>query len=289
MIVISSATSNTGSAVARALLARRQQVRVLGRSRGRLQPFAERGADAVAVDPTDSRGLRRAFADATAVFVMLAPGVIPDSVDVRAHQKAVIDAYAAALADLPDLRRAVVLSGWAANYDGARGPVWGLRRLEEAVGSALQSVPVTALRPGWFMENALPMIDDIRRTGAAHGLIPGSLPLPMIATSDIGAVAADLLTGAREHDGVLELQGPADRTLDDITAVIGAAVGVTGVRYERISASRMCAGLEVAGFSAHMAEGVTLMTGDVAEQRIVMLHKRDESTSTPAALGDLGW
>lgn len=52
MIVVASATSNTGSAVAEALLAAGHRIRVLGRDRGRLQRFAERGAEAPKYAPT---------------------------------------------------------------------------------------------------------------------------------------------------------------------------------------------------------------------------------------------
>ncbi|GAA5049588.1 uncharacterized protein YbjT (DUF2867 family) [Thermocatellispora tengchongensis] len=281
MIVVSSATSNTGSAVAEALLATGEQVRVLGRSRDRLQRYVDRGAEAAEVRTDDPGSLREAFADARAAFVMIAPGIIPGSDDFPAHQRRVISAYRTALDGLDDLTRIVSLSGWAANYDGARGPVWGLRPLEEALDT-LTGVEVTHLRPGWFMENALPMIDEVRATGTAHGLIPADLPLPAIATADIGAVAADLLTGRRKAGTrTLELQGPRDITLTEVTAAIGKALGRRGARYERIDSATMRASLLAAGFSPHMAGGTTAMTLDVAERRIAMIQPRNAETATP--------
>ncbi|NJP29404.1 hypothetical protein FLW53_35440 [Microbispora sp. SCL1-1] len=281
MIVVASATSNTGSAVAEALLAAGHRIRVLGRDRGRLQRFAERGAEAAEVRPDDPHGLREAFADARAAFVMIAPGLIPGSTDFPAYQRRVISAYRQALDDLDGLTRIVGLSAWAASYAGARGPVWGLRPFEEALDT-LTGVEVTHLRAGWFMENTLPMIEEVRATGTAHGLIPGDLPLPAIATADIGAVAADLLTGRRRAGTrTLELQGPRDITLDEIVAAIGQAVGRPGARYERIDAAAMRERLLAAGFSPHMADGTTAMTLDVAERRIVMTQPRDAETATP--------
>ncbi|GHF83817.1 NAD(P)H-binding protein [Amycolatopsis bartoniae] len=281
MIVVSSATSNTGSAVADTLLAAGEQVRVLGRSRDRLQRFADRGAEAVEVRTDDPDSLRTAFTGARAAFVMIAPGFIPDSDDFPAHQRRVIDAHRKALAGLGGLTRVVSLSGWAANYDGARGPVWGLRPLEEALDT-LTEMEVVHLRPGWFMENTFPMIDEIRATGTAHGLIPADLPLPAIATADIGAVAADLLTGRRTAGTrTLELQGPRDRTLAELTAAVGTAVGRPDARYEQIDAATLRAGLLAAGFSPHMADGTTAMTSDVAEGRIAMTRPRDAETATP--------
>lgn len=281
MFVVSSATSNTGSAVADALLAAGHQVRVLGRSLDRLQRFADRGAEAVEVRTDDPGSLRKGFTGARAAFVMIAPGIIPGSDDFPAHQRRVIDAHREALDGLDDLTRIVSLSGWAANYAGARGPVWGLRPFERALDT-LTGVDLVHLRPGWFMENTLPMIDEIRATGTAHGLIPADLPLPAIATADIGAVAADLLTGRRTAaTRTLELQGPRDVTLAEIAAAIGDAVGRPGARYEEIDAATLRAGLLAAGFSPHMADGTTEMTSDVAARRIAMTQPRTAETATP--------
>lgn len=284
MIVVTSATSNTGTAVAEALLDRGERIRVLGRDRDRLQRHIDRGAEAAALAPDDTEALRDALADADAAFVMLAPGIIPDSHDFPAYQLRVIDAQREALAAASRLTRVVSLSGWAANYEGARGPVWGLRRLEKAIDSLASqaSLDVVHLRAGWFMENALPMLDEIRETGTARGLLPRDLPLPAIPASDIGAVAADLLTGRRPITRrILELQGAEDLTLDQITAAIGHVVGRPGATYEEIDADTMRDSLLAAGFSEHMAEGTTAMTVDVAQRRITMLGGRDDESRTP--------
>ncbi|GAA5165906.1 NmrA family NAD(P)-binding protein [Amycolatopsis dongchuanensis] len=286
MIVVSSATSHTGSAVADALLAAGQEVRVLGRSRDRLRAFADRGAEAVEVRTDDEVSIRDAFAGADAAFVMIAPGLAPTSTDFPGFQQRVITAHRKGLAGLEGLTRIVSLSGWAANHPGARGPVWGLRPLEEALDT-LTGVETIHLRPGWFMENALPMIEEVRETGTARGLIPADLPLPAIATADIGAVAADLLSGRRKAPRrVLELHGPRDVTLDEIVAAIGKAVGRPDARYERIDTTAMRDGLLAAGFSEHMADGTTAMTSDVADRRIAMAQPRDAETTTPTTFED---
>lgn len=286
MIVVSSATSHTGSAVADALLAAGQKIRVLGRSRERLRDFADRGAETAEVRTDDPGSIRATFAGADAAFVMIAPGLVPTSTDFPGYQQRVITALQKGLAGLEGLSRIVSLSGWAANHPGARGPVWGLRPLEEALDT-LPGVETIHLRPGWFMENASPMIEEIRATGTARGLIPPDLPLPAIATADIGAVAAELLTGRRKTPRrVLELQGPRDVTLEEIVAAIGKAVGRPDARYERIDAAAMRDGLLAAGFSDHMADGTTAMTADVAERRIAMLQPRDTETTTPTTFED---
>ena len=63
---------------------------MLGRSRDRLQRYVDRGAEAAEIRTDDPGSLRAAFAGARAVFVMMAPGLIPDSSDFPAHQRRVI-------------------------------------------------------------------------------------------------------------------------------------------------------------------------------------------------------
>lgn len=92
----------------------------------------------------------------------------------------------------------------------------------------------------------------------------------MVATSDIGRVAAEFLRGVRPFvPGPVEVTGPADRTLAEAVRLIGAAVGRTA-RYEVRTADDVRAALTAGGFSDHMADGTVAMTLDVAHGRIRM-------------------
>ena len=273
LFVVTAATSDTGSAVVRALLEGGSDVVAVGRDRERLRPYAELGARTHVSPLDDAEGLAEAMEGATGAFVMMAPGLIPNSTDFAAYQRAVIAAQAHAVQTAyrqGSLRRVVTLSGWAANYSGARGPVWGLRRLEEGIDAT--GVPAVHLRAGSFMENLRPDIASIKATGTTGGLVPPDLPLPMIATADIGRVAAEFLRGNRAFTpGPVEVVGPAYRTLEEATRLIGAAVGAEGARYVLRSPEAVRASLLEAGFSDHMADGTVAMTSDVAEGRIRIL------------------
>ncbi|MET8768055.1 NAD(P)H-binding protein [Streptomyces sp. NPDC004658] len=273
LTVVTAATSDTGSAVVRALLDSGSAVVAVGRDPERLRPYAERGARTHVSPLDDADRLSAALRGATGAFVMLAPGILPTSTDFQAYQRALIAAQAQAVQEAyrhGSLRRVVTLSGWAANHPDARGPVWGLRRLEEAIDAT--GVPAVHLRAGSFMENLRADISAIRATGTTGGLVPPDLPLPMITTADVGRVAAEFLRGERAFvPGPVEVAGPADRTLAEATRLIGAAVGADGARYVPRSPGAVRAALIEAGFSTHMAEGVVDMTLDVAEGRIRLL------------------
>ncbi|MDX3356837.1 NmrA family NAD(P)-binding protein [Streptomyces sp. ME01-24h] len=285
LFVVTAATSDTGSAVVRALLEGGSAVVAVGRDRERLQPYAELGARTHVSALDDADALAAAMEGATGAFVMMAPGVMPSSTDFPAYQRAVSAAQAQAVRAAHrqgSLRRVVTLSGWAANYCGARGPVWGLRRLEEAIDAT--GVPAVHLRAGSFMENLRPDIASIKATGTTGGLIPPDLPLPMIATADIGRVAAQFLRGDRDFTpGPVEVAGPAYRTLEEATGLIGAAVGADDARYIPRSPKAVRAALLEAGFSHHMADGTVDMTLDVAQGRIRLLDT-GQAITTPTTL-----
>ncbi|GEL23746.1 nucleoside-diphosphate sugar epimerase [Pseudonocardia sulfidoxydans NBRC 16205] len=283
--VVTAATSATGSAVVEHLLDAGAQVVAVARDVRRLGAAAGRGARTFTSALDDADRLTDVLADASGAFVMLAPGLIPDCEDFASYQRAVIAAQAGAVGEAfrrGRLRRVVTLSGWAANYTGARGPVWGLRHLEEAIDAT--GIPAMHLRAGWFMENLLPDVATLRATGELSGLLPASLPLPMIAVADIARVAAELLLGVRPFaPGRVQVTGPADRSLAEAATAIGTAAGIPGARYVELTEETLRTQLRRAGFSEHMADGTVAMTLDVAAGRI-HIREADRSVTTTTTL-----
>ena len=87
MYVITGATGQTGNEVAEKLLAKGEQVRVVGRSGKRLEPFVKKGAEAFVADITDTGALTKAFSGAKGVYAMIPPDV--SAPDVLAHYQRV--------------------------------------------------------------------------------------------------------------------------------------------------------------------------------------------------------
>ena len=279
MFVVTGASSKTGSAVAAALIESGAKVRLIGRNACRLARFAA-DAEIIESEPNDVERLRHAFIGAAGAFVMLQPGLIPDSTGFERYQANVVNALAQALAQA-EVRRAVVLSGWGANYPLSGNPLLGLRYLEQEL-SKVPSLAAVVLRAGWFMENTEPFLDQIRNFGYAHGPVRGDLLLPMIATRDIGKKAAQiLLTSELTGSSSLELQGPEDRSLSDIVIAAGKMLGKPGATYTQITSDEAEQHLLARGFSKEMAKGVVQISEDLNEGRIRMLTPRNTSNSTP--------
>ena len=94
MYTVIGATGNIGSVITKTLLEKGERVRVFGRHGGKLQVFAQKGAEAFVGDVMDADALTRAFTGARAAFLMIPPGM--KSPDYRADQERASDAISLA-------------------------------------------------------------------------------------------------------------------------------------------------------------------------------------------------
>jgi NAD(P)H dehydrogenase (quinone) len=90
------------------------------------------------------------------------------------------------------------------------------------------TIPVTFLRPAWFMENFAWDVASARDHGViASFLQPLDKPVPMIATADIGRVAAKLIQEDWLGSRVVELEAPRRITPNEAAATFARILGRT--------------------------------------------------------------
>jgi len=88
------------------------------------------------------------------------------------------------------LAYAVALSSIGGHAPAGTGPIAGLHRFEQKL-SAVERAHVLSLRPAYFMENHLSAIGMIQMMGIYGGAVNPTMKIPMIATRDIAAYAAE--------------------------------------------------------------------------------------------------
>jgi uncharacterized protein YbjT (DUF2867 family) len=280
MFVVSGATGHTGSVVAKALLSKGEKVRVVGRNADRLKEFAGAGAEAFTADLSDGASVAKAFAGAKAVFVMIPPD--PSSPDVIAFQKRVSDAIASGLRSAK-VTHAVVLSSIGADKPDKTGPVVGLRYLEERL-NGIDGLNVLHLRAGYFMENTLPQAGIIRTAGMLVGPLRPDLELPMIATRDVGAAAADALLSLNfRQKQTHELLGQRDVSYDEVAKIIGKAIGKPHLRYTQAPDQQVRAAFIQLGMSSNMADVLLEMCGSLNSGYMRALESRSAQNTTPTS------
>jgi uncharacterized protein YbjT (DUF2867 family) len=217
MYVITGITGQVGGEVGRTLLAAGLPVRAVVRDAAKGATWAEQGCETALADMADAAALTAAFAGADAVFVLLPPNFdpAPGFPDTEARVAALYEALIAA-----QPKRVVCLSTIGAHATEAN--LLNALRIMERKLSRLP-MPVAFLRAGWFMEN---MVWDIA-VAKATGVVPSFLqpldkPVPMVAISDVGRVAAELLQQDWQGVRVVELEGPARVTPNQIAGCMSA-------------------------------------------------------------------
>ena len=190
MFLVMGITGKVGGATARHLLARGKKVRALVRDREKAASWTDQGVELVNGDWNDAVAIERALNDVEGAFLML-PAVWAPSPDFK-EAKGIIANYVEALTKAP-APRVVALSSMGANRTSGLGMIMALSLLEQ--GFRDLTSPIAFVRAGGFFENFL---------YGLHVAQGGTLPVyynptdrqsTMVATNDIGAEVAKLLTG----------------------------------------------------------------------------------------------
>jgi len=281
MIVILGATGNTGKVIAEKLLAAGEKVRVVGRNAQRLEGFAAQGAEAFVGSADDPALMERAFAGATAVYAMIPPNITIE--DYRSYQERISDVLAAAI-EKARVSHVVNLSSFGADKSEKVGPVNGLHSFEQKL-NRIAAANVLHLRPGYFMENYFQYMGLIRTMGMIAGTLRGDLPISMIATRDIGVVAAEALR-QRNFSGktTREVLGPRDVSMNEGAQIIGRAIGKERLGYSRVPALMVKPAMRQAGIAAGTADLLLEMFEAMNSGWMAPQEKRSATNSTPTTL-----
>ncbi|WP_394845010.1 NAD(P)H-binding protein [Pendulispora brunnea] len=220
MYAITGITGKVGGEVARTLLAAGKPVRAVVRDARKGEKWARLGCEVALATVEDASALARAFAGATAVFLLPPPAFDPQPgfPEARALGQSFMTALIAAKP-----ARAVYLS-----TIGADAPHENLLTQHGLIEAALSDValPLTILRPAWFLENAAWDVPAAREAGfMASYLQPLDTPFPMVATQDVGRVAAELLQETWKGRRIVELEGPSRVSPDDLASALARALG----------------------------------------------------------------
>jgi uncharacterized protein YbjT (DUF2867 family) len=230
MFCITGITGQVGGEVANHLLAANRPVRAAVRSPGKATAWADRGCEVVKADITDTVALAAAFKGAEAVFLLVPPNFdpSPDFAEARAIAATLKGALQAARPG-----GVVYLS-----TIGAQATRSNLLTQHTIIEQALERLPMPMafLRPGWFMENCKWDVAEAREDGViASFLQPLDRRVPMVATADIGRVAAQLLQDVTKQDvtkgdvtnvrRVVELEGPHRVSPDEIAGTFAGLLG----------------------------------------------------------------
>ena len=219
MFAVTGITGNVGSVLARTLLEEGLPVRAVVRDADKGAAWAEHGCEVAVADINDAIALAHAFKGVEGVFAMVPPNFdplpgFPEARAIAATLKSAIDTAGPG--------KVVYLS-----TIGAQATQTNLLTQHTIIEEVLRksSVPITFSGRAGSMENSSWEVAPAR-----DGVIPGFLqpldkPVPMVATEDIGKLAAELLQEKWEHHRVIELEGPKRVTPNEIAATFAELLG----------------------------------------------------------------
>jgi NAD(P)H dehydrogenase (quinone) len=219
MFAITGISGQVGGEVARNLLAAHQTVRGVARDISKCNPWAERGCHLVNADINDAAALAAAFQGVDGAFILVPPNFDPSPDFSEARTLA---ATLSSAIDASRPRKVVYLS-----TIGAQATRSNLLTQHTIIERELRklSMAITFLRPAWFMENSTWDVTPAKNGAIQSFLQPLDKPVPMVATSDIGRVAAQLLQETWNGHRVIELEGPHRVTPTEIATTFANLLG----------------------------------------------------------------
>ena len=238
-------------------------------------------AESLVADVNDVEALTRAFEGARAAFLLIPPNLA--SADYRADQERISNAITAGV-KASGLQYAVNLSSICAHLPSGTGPIAGLHYSETNL-NALDRLNVLHLRPAYFFENHLAGLGMIHMMGIYGGALRPDLDIPMIATRDIGAYAADrLLTLDFSGKQIQELLGERDLSMNEVAAVIARSLNMPSLRYVQFTYDQVEEVLLKMGTPAKTAALFTEMSQGFNTGVCVGQESRSAANTTPTTI-----
>ncbi|KQS34373.1 NmrA family NAD(P)-binding protein [Dyadobacter sp. Leaf189] len=254
MHIILGGTGHVGSAVANALLSKGEPVTIVTRNAENASAFTNKGAQVAIADVFNSEDLKRVFAKGKTLF-LLNPPALPHTDTVEEERRSLTSIFKAM--DGSGLARIVALSTYGAQPGEHIGDLGTLYEMEQALGR--QTIPYAVIRAAYYMSNWDMYIDLANQTGELQSLYPADFKIPMVAPEDIGALAAELLTGFDKNAEMHYVEGPENYSSGDVAAAFSQKLQKTITPVE-VPQQDWRGFLNGAGFSEPAAESLANMS-----------------------------
>ncbi|MFI6300048.1 NAD(P)H-binding protein [Nonomuraea sp. NPDC050790] len=278
MYAITGVTGHVGGAAARELLGMGEQVRAIVRDPAKGRDWAQAGAEVAVADFGDRAALAQAMRGCRGVFVMLPTD--PAAADPDAHHRRLADSIAGAVED-GGVPYVVMLSSVGAELAEGTGPIRWLHHMENRLRET--GALLTTLRSPHFQEK----VETVLGAATGAGVYPvfgdsADVPTPMVATRDLGQVAARALTSPPARGETVDVDAPGyteRQVAEELAAVLGRELQVL-----TIPRPGWVPAMVEAGLPSHLAEELAGLYD--AEQRGILAPRGERTVTCSTELGE---
>lgn len=270
-IIVTGSLGNISKPLTQELVEKGHSVTVISSKAEKQKDIEALGAAAAIGTLEDVDFLANTFAGANAAYCMI-PMSFTES-DQTGYLHRIANNYLQALKQT-EIKRVVVLSGWAADLIAGENV--------EGVFDELPRASITILRPAYFYSNFYFAMDLIKgkgllgkfltlrhsgltalltgKTGLLMGNFGGDDKIVFVSPKDIAdAAAEELLTTADAEQRKTRYVGSEEMTCNEAAKIIGTAVGKPYLKWALISDKQMLQGLKMAKMPEKLAEGMVEM------------------------------
>lgn len=252
-------TGHIGAALAQQLLDQKKSILIIGHSADKQKEWKDKGAAYEVADVQDSEMLHKLFAQAERLFILNPPA--DPAGDAEQTELSHIQGIGQALAGL-NPKKIVMASTYGARDEKNifdLGTLYQLEQILKAQGSTL-----AIIRSAYYMSNFDLPAQLAMQSGKLTTVLPADLTLPMIAPTDIGNFAAQLL--GNHQTGTFHLQAKAEYSANDAAAILSDLLEKDITTHE-IPEKQWESYMKANGFSAKSARSFIGMTKLTIEEK----------------------
>jgi uncharacterized protein YbjT (DUF2867 family) len=278
-ILVTTPTGDIGRIVVEELLAPEFSVRVIVRDPARLPEEIHRHVEVMRGSADDTATLRRALTGVDALFWCVPPESIHET-NVRGHYERFARAAGKAVREAQTPRVVTISAGGNGSTHNA-GAISGLRAMENILDQS--GAAIRHLRCGMLMENLLAQAESIAEHGVISYPMPGHIPIPMVAATDVADMALRWLVRC-DWNGIesATVHGPEDISFGQVAAVIERILE-RPVRYQEASPNHYAQALIERGASTEYARNQIDMFAALANG-VLRAEPRTAEMTTPTTL-----
>ncbi|RYY18589.1 MAG: NmrA family transcriptional regulator, partial [Chitinophagaceae bacterium] len=227
-------------------------VLVIGHSKEKEKEWTDKGAHFETADIIDSVKLKELFARSERIFILNPPA--DPAGDAEAQELKQVESILKALKGLKP-EKIVMASTYGAQEGTGIFDLGTLYQLEQ--GLKAHGAPLAIIRSAYYMSNLDMPVQMAMETGKFTTVLPADFKLPMVAPTDIGKFAAELIQDDRA--GTFYIQAKEEYSANDAAKVLSGILK-KDITTNEIPEAEWASYMEENGFSKESAQSFIGMT-----------------------------